>query len=87
MTSQELKISANYITKLASYADAEDRISLYLDSLFANQQIQKDSFSIQNNEIRTFSNTIYKNKFKINYRPKCETNKKAPIRKQEQYTH
>ena len=45
MTNQELKISASYIKKLASFSDAEDRISLYLDSLFANQQPQKDTFN------------------------------------------
>ncbi len=44
MTNQELKISANYIKKLASFPDAEDRISLYLDSLFATQP-QKDTFN------------------------------------------
>ena len=43
MTNQELKISASYIKKLASFPDAEDRISLYLDSLFAIQP-QKDAF-------------------------------------------
>ncbi len=45
MTNQELKISATYIKKLASFPDAEDRISLYLDSLFANQKTQKDTFN------------------------------------------
>ena len=45
MTNQELKISASYIKKLASFSDAEDRISLYLDSLFANSQPQKDTFN------------------------------------------
>ena len=44
MTNQELKISASYIKKLASFPDAEDRISLYLDSLFATQP-QKDTFN------------------------------------------
>ena len=44
MTNQELKISATYIKKLASFPDAEDRISLYLDSLFATQP-QKDTFN------------------------------------------
>ena len=44
MTNQELKISATYIKKLASFPDAEDRISLYLDSLFATQA-QKDTFN------------------------------------------
>ena len=44
MTNQELKISATYIKKLASFPDAEDRISLYLDSLFATQP-QKETFN------------------------------------------
>ena len=44
MTNQELKISATYIKNLASFPDAEDRISLYLDSLFATQP-QKDTFN------------------------------------------
>ena len=45
MNQQDLKISANYIKKLASYPDASERIELYLDSLFANQQPQKDTFN------------------------------------------
>ena len=44
MTNQELKLSATYIKKLASFPDAEDRISLYLDSLFGTQP-QKDTFN------------------------------------------
>ena len=44
MTNQQLKISATYIKKLASFPDAEDRISLYLDSLLAPQP-QKDAFN------------------------------------------
>ena len=49
MTNQGLKISATYIKKLASFPDAEDRISLYLDSLFATQPPQKDAFNEQKN--------------------------------------
>ena len=45
MSNQEFKLSASYIKKLASFPDAEDRITLYLDSLFANQQSQKDAFN------------------------------------------
>ena len=45
MFNQELKLSASYIKKLASFPDAEDRITLYLDSLFANQQPQRDTFN------------------------------------------
>ena len=44
MTNQKLKISANYIKKLASYPDASERIELYLDSLFATQP-KKDTFN------------------------------------------
>ena len=44
MTNQELKLSATYIKKLASFPDVADRISLYLDSLFATQP-QKDTFN------------------------------------------
>lgn len=60
MTNQELKISATYIKKLASYPDAEDRIALYLDSLFANQQPQKDNFNVQeSSENKAVSSMIY----------------------------
>ena len=60
MTNQELKISATYIKKLASYPDAEDRIALYLDSLFANPQPQKDTFNVQeSSENKAVSSIIY----------------------------
>ena len=59
MTNQELKISATYITKLASFPDAEDRISLYLDSLFANYA-QKDSFNeLETSKTKAVSSLIY----------------------------
>ena len=57
MNQNELKLSANYIQKLASFPDAEDRIALYLDSLFATQQ-QKGSFDIQENQTKTTSTKI-----------------------------
>ena len=44
MNQNEIKLSANYIKKLASYPDANERIELYLDSLFATQP-QKDTFN------------------------------------------
>ena len=44
MNKNEIKLSANYIKKLASYPDASERIELYLDSLFATQP-QKDTFN------------------------------------------
>ena len=58
MNHQELKISATYIKKLASFPDAEDRISLYLDSLFANQQTQKDTLDIQDENCSAVSSEI-----------------------------
>ena len=45
MKNQELKTSATYIKKLASFPDAEDRIALYLDSLLAAYQAQKDTYN------------------------------------------
>ena len=60
MTNQELKISATYIKKLASFPDAEDRISLYLDSLFAIQQPQKDTFNEPENGKSKSTSSIIK---------------------------
>ena len=57
MTQQDLKLSANYIKKLASYPDASERIELYLDSLFATQT-QKGSFDIQDESRSTVSSEI-----------------------------
>ena len=57
MTQQDLKLSANYIKKLASYPDANERIELYLDSLFATQS-QKGSFDIQDESRSTVSSEI-----------------------------
>ena len=48
MNENDLKISTNYIKKLASLPDADERISLYLDSLFACYP-QKDNFDVQSN--------------------------------------
>ena len=58
MTDNELKTSATYIKKLASFPDAEDRISLYLDSLFAIQQPQKGSLDIQDEKRLAVSSEI-----------------------------
>ena len=59
MTNQELKISATYIKKLASFPDAEDRISLYLDSLFATQP-QKDTFNeTENSKSKAVSSLLH----------------------------
>ena len=57
MTNQELKTSATYIKKLASFPDAEERIALYLDSLFSLQP-QKGSFSVQNESYTAVSSEI-----------------------------
>ena len=71
MTNQELKISATYIKKLASYPDAEDRIALYLDSLFANQQPQKDTFNEpENSKSKAVSSLLYFTQKEINQMPK-----------------
>ena len=69
MTNQELKISATYLKKLASFPDAEDRISLYLDSLFATQP-QKGSFDIQENKTTATSSVIHFTQKEINQMPK-----------------
>ena len=49
MNENEIKISTNYIKKLASLPDADERISLYLDSLFTCYPQQKDDFNAQEN--------------------------------------
>ena len=69
MTNQELKISATYIKKLASFPDAEDRISLYLDSLFAAQP-QKDTFNVQENKKTMVSSILQFTQKEINQMPK-----------------
>ena len=43
MNQNEIKVTANYIKKLASFPDAEERIQLYLDSLFASHGERADS--------------------------------------------
>jgi len=69
MTNQELKISATYIKKLASFPDAKDRISLYLDSLFATQP-QKDTFDVQENKKTMISSVLQFTQKEINQMPK-----------------
>ena len=60
MTNQELKSSANYIKKLASYPDASERIELYLDSLFVNQLPQKDTFNeFENGKNKAVSSLLH----------------------------
>ena len=62
MNENELKLSTNYIKKLASLPDADERISLYLDSLFACYPQQKD--------ILTYKKTAKKRRF---FRPTIHT--------------
>ena len=70
MTNQEIKLSATYIKKLASFPDAEDRISLYLDSLFATQP-QKDTFNEpENSKSKAVSSLLYFTQKEINQMPK-----------------
>ena len=58
MNEHEIKLSASYIKKLASYPDANERIELYLDSLFA-AQTQKGSFGVQENKTTAVSSVIH----------------------------
>lgn len=58
MNENDLKISTNYIKKLASLPNAEERISLYLDSLFACYSQQKDNFDVQENDKKTAVSSV-----------------------------
>ena len=69
MTENEIKLSANYIKKLASYPDANERIELYLDSLFASEP-QKGSFEVQENKKPTVSSVLQFTQKEINQMPK-----------------
>ena len=69
MSQQDLKISANYIKKLASYPDANERIELYLDSLFATQS-QKDTFNVQENKKAMVSSILQFTQKEVNQMPK-----------------
>ena len=51
-------ISTNYIKKLAFLPDAEERISLYLDSLFACYPQQKDTFDVQENSKKSAVSSV-----------------------------
>lgn len=70
MNQNELKLSANYIQKLASFPDANERIELYLDSLFACYTQQKGSFDVQENQTKTTSTKIQFTQKEINQMPK-----------------
>lgn len=69
MTENEIKLSASYIKKLASYPDANERIELYLDSLFATQP-QKDTFNVQENKKAMVSSILQFTQKEINQMPK-----------------
>ena len=58
MTENEINVTANYIKKLASMPDAEERIKLYLDSLFDCALQQKGSFDVQENTEQSVSSKI-----------------------------
>jgi len=58
MNENDLKISTNYIKKLASLPDADERISLYLDSLFACYPQQKDNFDVQEKSAKTAVSSV-----------------------------
>jgi len=60
MNNYDLNISTNYILKLASMPDAQDRISFYLDSLLASYPQSKDSINTQENSTqKAVSSIIY----------------------------
>ena len=69
MTQQDLKLSANYIKKLASYPDANERIELYLDSLFATQP-QKGDLDVQESKTAAVSSVVHFTQKEINLMPK-----------------
>jgi hypothetical protein len=58
MNENDLKISTNYIKKLASLPDADERISLYLDSLLACYPQQKDNFDVQEKSAKTAVSSV-----------------------------
>lgn len=58
MNQNEINVTANYLKKLASLPDAENRIALYLDSLFACASQQKGSFDVQQNKTTAVSTVI-----------------------------
>ena len=69
MTENEIKLSASYIKKLASYPDAIERIELYLDSLFATQP-QNDTYNVQENKKTMVSSILQFTQKEINQMPK-----------------
>ena len=70
MNQNEINVTANYLKKLASLPDAENRIALYLDSLFACASQQKGSFDVQQNKTTAVSSVIKFTEKEINQMPK-----------------
>ena len=70
MNQNEINVTANYLKKLASLPDAENRIALYLDSLFACASQQKGSFDVQQNTAQSVSSKIIFTQKEINQMPK-----------------
>ena len=58
MNKNEINVTANYIAKLATFPDAQERISLYLDSLFACYPQQEGSFNVQKNKKTAVSSVV-----------------------------
>lgn len=70
MTENELNVTANYIKKLAFMSDAEERIKLYLDSLFDCALQQKGSFDVQEKSSKSISFVLKFTDKEINLMPK-----------------
>lgn len=58
LTNNELNFSANYIQKLATQPNANERISIYLSSLFECYAQQKDNFRTQENQRSAVSSVM-----------------------------
>ena len=69
MTTAELKITSNYIQALASQPDANERISLFLNGLFASIS-QKDNFDTQENRQKSVSALLVFSRKEIEKMPK-----------------
>ena len=54
-----LKMSAKYIKSLTAFPDADDRISLYLQSLLSSFRPAKDSFSAQSDDTKPSTEPAY----------------------------
>ena len=54
-----LKMSARYIKSLTAFPDADDRISLYLQSLLSSFRPAKDSFSAQSDDAKSSTEPAY----------------------------